>query len=1166
MSMDLKRFSQESRTRLMSGVARRLQFWGFDAKGQVVEEVSKVDGGYMFRGTVHDDPGVPRLWDALRTAIGRKGLEVVVEEAAYTWFNRMMAMQILSKQGFEEPQLDYAADGALVPQILKRAQQGYAPFLDADEKQRLDRLIGSFTQDQEALALLLSGFCHHHRTLSRVFGKPDDYTELLLPDDMLKETGFLYLLNTTDALNDKEYQKVELIGWLYQFYISERKDEVFAAFGKGKKAEAKDIPAATQIFTPNWIVKYMVENTAGKAWLDKFPASPLKGEMKYLVENDSDGTREPIIDDVEGLTLIDPACGSGHILVEGFELLYKMYLERYYSPEEAVDSILKHNLFGLDIDDRAAQLATFAVLLKAAQFDRDVWSRDVLPQVYAMPESKLFAADEIKTFLGPNGTQYGNELEIALGTMRDAKNLGSVMKLQLSPDAQYFVAERFEALKASQTRDFLEETVLTDITPYIPVLLTMTRKFTSVVANPPYMGQKNMNADLKAYVNKHYPISKSDLFAVFMESSLAQATLPGYVGMINQHSWMFLSSYEKLRLHLLENHSIVSMLHLGPRTFEELSGEVVQSTAFVLANGGGREYGTYHRLVDDRNVHEKEAAYLARKSVYRNIPQSNFSKIPGSPIAYWVRNRIIDLFEGKKIEDFVELKEGLTTGDNKLFLRHWWEVSRTDMAYMGVNSKVERKWFPYAKGGAYRKWYGNRNVCVNWSDQGAKVKSFPRSNLRNERFYLMPGFTYSSISSRGMSMRYMPEGGLFDTKGPTLFSGEVNGEYVMSFLNSSVAHLFLEFYGATVDFKIGNLNRLPLLFARENEVVSLTKECVKNARLDYDKSELSWNFKRFPVGGFSTLMESFDALVKSGENHFFELQFKEEELNRLFIEIYGLQDELTPKVLLKDITILQEELDRDDLEKLEGKFRAGGGQPIDLPIKRDAVMQQLVSYCVGLMMGRYRLDKPGLNIAHPDPTAEELAGYDYNGHRVEIDDDAILPLMGSGCQFPDDVLQRTHGILDAIWGEDTRTANLNFMQDCMGKDLEKYLVKDFFKDHFKRYKKKPIYWLFASKKGAFQVLVYMHRMNAFTVEKIRSNYLLEHLKHMRQEEQQLTSHATSLSARDTKRLDQLRKDIAECEAYDLELKDVADRQIAFDLDDGVTENHKLFGNVVAPIK
>mgnify|MGYP001447794792 CR=1 FL=1 len=1162
--MDLKRFSQESRKRLMSGVARRLLYWGFDAEGNCTESVSKVPGGYQFRGAVHDDPGVPALWDALKVAIGRKGVEVIVEEAAYTWFNRMMAMQILSKQGFEEPQLDFAGGDSLVPQILKRAQQGHAPFLSPAEKTRLDVLIGSFTRDQEALALLISGFCHHHKTLSRVFGKPDDYTELLLPDDMLKETGFLHLLNTTDALTDEEYQKVELIGWLYQFYISERKDEVFAAFGKGKKAEAKDIPAATQIFTPNWIVKYMVENTAGKAWLDRFPDSPLKGEMQYLVENESDGTREPIIGDVEELTLIDPACGSGHILVEGFDLLYKMYLERYYSPEEAVDSILKRNLFGLDIDDRAAQLATFAVLLKAAKYDRDVWSRSVLPQVFAMPEAKPFNPQETKDFLGPDGAQYASSLQVALNRMQDAKNLGSVMKLELSPEAQEFTAHRFKSLQSSDSRNFNEETVLRDISPFIPPLLALTRKYTAVVANPPYMGQRNMNAELKAYVNKHYPISKSDLFAVFMESSLAQTTKPGYVGMINQHSWMFLSSYEKLREELLKKHSIVSMLHLGPRAFEELSGEVVQSTAFVLRNGGGVSSGNYHRLVDDSNIHEKEKSFLVRKSEFQNISQTNFAKIPGSPIAYWVSNSFLRAFEEfDSFESVAIPKVGMQTADNKKFLRRWMELGKKSLS-------IGSGWVTYIKGGGFRRWYGNFEYLLDFRNNGEELRLTKNATTQDVAVLSKMKYTWNSVSSRKFCCRLGAEYAFHDIGGHCFYPDPSDADFLLGFLNTSVFQYFISVLNPTINYQVGDVGAVPLAETNvetRTRVVFLVNKNVTICRDDWNYHELSWEFLHSPLLRHrGTLEEDFHDFLNSSNDAFFGLHGNEQELNRIFIELYGLQDELTPEVPLKDITILQDELDSDDLEALEDEFRVNGGQPIELPLKRDVVMQQFLSYCVGLMMGRYRLDRPGLNIAHPNPTADELSSYFNNGHQVEIDEDAILPVMGSECQFPDDVLHRLHGLLDAIWGAETRTANLNFLQECMGKDVEKYLVKDFFKDHCGRYKKKPIYWLFASKKGAFQVLVYMHRMNAFTVEKIRSNYLLEHLKHLRQEEQRLAANALNLSARDAKRLDKLRKDIAECEAYDLDLKDVADRQIAFDLDDGVTANHKLFGSVVAPIK
>ena len=681
--MNTKTFAQESRNLLMDGVAKKLLYWGFDTNGNVLEQPNKLSGGYSFRGEVFDDANVPQLWESLKQAVKHKGIEVVVEEAAYTWFNRMMALRIMEKNGYEQPQLDNVTGMEHTPVILQKARQGHYGFLNKEEQERLKKIIGDYTKDQEAFALLLVGYCHNHKTLNRVFGKIDDYTELLLPDNMLQDAGFLHLLNTTDAISDDDYQEVELIGWLYQFYISEKKDEVFASFKKNKKAEAKDIPAATQIFTPNWIVKYMVENTAGKIWLDKHPDSPLKSQMKYLVENDSDGKTEAIINNVEELTLIDPAAGSGHILVEGFELLYQMYTEEYYTPEEAVESILTNNLYGLDIDDRAAQLATFAILLKAARVYPDVWQKDWLPNVYAMPEAQEFSKQEVKDFLGSEGTEYAEELEAALRLMKQAKNLGSVMKLNLSEDARVFIEKRFAELEHTEYRDFNTEAIYQNLKPYIPVLLILTKKYSSVVANPPYMGQKNMNANLKNYVKAHYPRSKSDLFAVFMESALAMNINKGLMGMINQHSWMFLSSYEKLRNHILDNYGIVNMLHLGPRTFEELSGEVVQSTAFILENGQDIDKATYYRLVDYKNVHEKEKHFLNRYNEFVNIPQINFTKIPGSPIAYWVSDNVINLFEENiSLSDISSPRKGNSTSNNSKFLRYWFEISNHKM---GIN-------------------------------------------------------------------------------------------------------------------------------------------------------------------------------------------------------------------------------------------------------------------------------------------------------------------------------------------------------------------------------------------------------------------------------------------------------------------------------------------------
>jgi type II restriction/modification system DNA methylase subunit YeeA len=1177
--MNTKTFAQQSRSLLMEGVANKLLYWGFNANGSTSEEPNRVAGGYIFRGKVFDDENVPKLWKSLQQAIRNKGIDVVKDEAAYTWFNRMMALQIMAKNDYLDAQLAYVPGMANTPQILQKARQGQYAFLNKKEQERLKRIITDFSKEQEAFALLLVGYCHSNKMLNNVFGKLDDYTELLLPDNMLQDSGFLHLLNTTDAISDEQYKEVELIGWLYQFYISERKDEVFASFKKKKKAEAKDIPAATQIFTPNWIVKYMVQNTVGKIWLDKNPNSKIKPSLKYLVENDtsselsvgSDSISVPIISEVSQLTLIDPAAGSGHILVEGFDLLYQMYMEEYYTPEEAVESILKNNLFGLDLDDRATQLATFAILLKAAKQYRDVFAKGWLPNVYAMPEFATFSEQEIKDFLGTEGNSYEKELAAALRLMEQSKNLGSIMKLSLSDDARTFIEKRFIDLKNTDYRDINTEIVYQKIKAFIPVLLILSKKYTSVVANPPYMGQGTMNAGLKDYVNANYPLSKSDLFAVFMEVGLDMAVKNGLMGMINQHSWMFLSSYEKLREHLLDNYGITNMIHLGPRTFEELGGEVVQSTAFVIKKHNKIKSATYYRLVDYKNVNEKEKAFLKRAHIYPNILQTNFLKIPGQIVAYWLSKKILSKFELKNLlGDHLQVAVGLQTGNNANYIRFWTEVSYFKIK-MSETSKVDSgnfKWYPLHKGGPSRKWYGNKESIINWENDGRDIKNESGSVIRNSNTYFKPVSTWTKISGGGLSLRYDEQGLVHNDASCLIYSDDLELiKYATGVLNSKVKVKLLEEINPTLNFTPGQLATFPFIFKKNEVILKLINEAIVFSKQDWDSHETSWGFENLQLlNEHSSLKSAFKKWQESVTKDFFQLHENEEALNRIFIDIYDLQDELTPEVALKDITILQDELNKNDLEALEEKLRAHGNHAIELPIKRSEVISQFISYAIGLFMGRYRLDKPGLNIAHPNPTKEELASYTFNHGEVIIDQDAILPIMGKNCNFKDDVVKQFTQLLDTIWVQEQRTENINFIHECLDKELEKFLVNDFWNFHCGMYKKTPIYWLFSSKKGAFQVLVYMHRMNEFTVEKIRANYLLEHLKYLKSEIAQKEANASSLSTAEARQLDKLRADLIECEQYDMALKNVADQQIKFDLDDGVAKNYELFETVVAKIK
>lgn len=1183
--MNTKTFAQQARKILIKGVKNKLLYWGFDAKGNVLDEPAAVSGGYQFRGQVFDDPAVPPLWQSLRRAVRQKGLETVAEEAAYTWFNRIMAIRILAKNGYEPAQLDFAEGAGRVPLLLQRAQRGTYPFLNDTEKKRLQKVIADHSRETEAFVLLLIGYCHHHILLQTVFGSIDDYTELLLPDDILAayeekaEKGFLDLLNTTDAISDDDYRQVELIGWLYQFYVSEKKDEVFAGFKKNKKAEAADIPAATQIFTPNWIVKYMVQNTVGKLWLDLHPDSPLKANMKYMVEasdTDQQATRDqaplpfgggdgggvareaPLISEIAQLKLLDPAAGSGHILVEGFDLLYEMYLAEYYPPEEAVESILRHNLFGLDIDKRAAQLAQFALLLKAAARHRDVLKKGLRPNIHAMPEPRPFDRQEVLDFLGKDGLAYADKLFDAMHLMQQAQNLGSIMQFDLPEVAVEYIAKRWQHFQQAQGLSFHEKTLLPALGVYLPVLLILCQKYEAVVANPPYMGQGNMNGPLKDYVNAHYLLSKADLFAVFMEVCLALNVKGGLMGMINQHSWMFLSSYEKLRKHILQHFSICNMLHLGPRVFEELSGEVVQSTAFVLSNLNIISKGNYYRLVNYKDIGEKENRFLNRSNEYASILQSNFLHISGFQFAYWLSKKFLDIFSLGNISNYFTSGGRCKTHNDEQFVRYFWEINKL---------KLYNDWKPYFKGGNFKKWYGNLEFVVDWTiDSRELYKS--KGGLTQERFWNRQGITWPGVSSNDCGYYIKPAIAEYASASPTIMPlGEEDLNIkILGYLNSKVSQSSLKVINPTLQVNVGDTLKIPYKQI-DNEIPNIEKTCIKLSKKDWDSRETSWDFQQSPLLNHQpNLRHAYENWQIAVTRDFFQLHANEEELNRIFIGIYGLQDELTPEVLLKDITILQEELAGKDLEALEPQFRSQGAATVVLPIQKDVVMQQFLSYLIGLSMGRYRLDKPGLHIAHPAPTAEEIAPYRYHGHEVEIDEDGILPLMGSECSFPDDAVQRVKHLLDIIWGPDTRTDNLNFLQEGLDSDLEKYMVKQFWKDHCRRYKKKPIYWLFSSPGGAFSVLVYMHRMNAFTAERIRDKYLLPHIKHLRGKVQMFEARSAQLNSQEARQLDRLRKDLSECEAYELQLKDVADRQIVFDLDDGVGVNYGLFENVLATIK
>lgn len=1125
----IKKFTTEARNILLSGVAQRLAALGFRPDGTVTEKPELLGGGAVFMGEVQSEDFYHK-WMSLYQRMQSHSFREVAEESAYTWFNRLVAIRIMVKNELIPAVLEYESDEVRIPVIVTEARQGRMPQMDEASRQKLDALLLNDALTDEQFALLIVAYCHSNPIISKCFGKIADYTELLLPSNILKNDGFIDRLNADDYLSDDDYRSPELIGWLYQFYISERKDEVFAKKGK---FEADEIPAATQIFTPNWIVKYMVQNTVGRIYLDNNPYSDIKEGMKYLVEPDEPIPTDAVyrFDDIHDLRVADLACGSGHILNECFDLLYQIYIEEGYNRRRAVEDIFRYNLLGVDIDTRAKQLAMFALLLKACQKDRSFADGHVLPHVLDMPKAGLPL---------PADTRLVNEIEAVNQTLADADTLGSIMKFHLSPAAREWVVSLGEENETAQ------------------LVLALTDKYAALVMNPPYMGSGNMNAALSNYVKKNYEAGKADLFAVFMQVAEERLAKNGKYGMINMQSWMFLSSFEKLRTHLLETLQIDSMLHLGPRTFDELSGEVVQNTAFVVTKHTPYTTGTYFRLVDGKNCGDKERMFLTRENGYPHVSQQNFEKIPGCPIGYWVSEKLVNAFNHSSIDSVCKPSKGMMPGSE--YLRNVWEIAFSNITFdvkSHQESKTKKeKWYPYFKGGSFRRWFGNREFVVDYQYDGYRVKE----GDRNPSLYFKDNINWSKISSGLFSARTGLIGGLYDDAACQcyVYSHE-NYDYILGLLNSKVAQTVLWTISQTFNYISSEVAKIPYIKHDEERITELTQQNIAISRADWDAHETSWDFQENELVRLSKeagesshrLSDLMDAYREHWTEQFLQLHANEEELNRQFIEIYGLEDELTPDVSPEEITILQ-----------QGEISIENGQIV---WHNDVIVKQLISYAVGCIVGRYSFDRKGLILANQGDGQKEYEALVPNS-RFAIDDDGIIPLMSVNSELTDHISLRFKTWLSIAFGEENFMDNLNFVEHALDKRLEDYFLKDFWKDHKKMYQNRPIYWLFSSKKGAFQCIAYMHRMNAYTAEKVRTQYLLPHIEWLMTRQAEMQANAANLSARERKELDNIGKQIDECREYHDRLHVIADRQIAFDLDDGVLVNYAKFGDVLAKLK
>ena len=968
----IKRFATEARNILKAGIAAKITTLGFDKNGNVAEanKPQLMQGGSLWNEQLQTE-GFYYQWMSLYNRIQQKGISEVYEEAAYTWFNRLCAIRILQKNNLCSPVLAYA-DAARTPVIVDEARQGRIPQMKEELRQRLVELLDDDTKVTEQFAILITAWCHDTPIINQCFGSIADYTELLLPNNILAEGGFVDLLNHTEFITDEDFKSPELIGWLYQFYISERKDEVFAKKGK---FEADEIPAATQIFTPNWIVKYMVQNTVGRIYMDNNPyETQLQKKWRYLIYNSeckiynsgaANTTAQPIINSklytinyssLEELKVADLACGSGHILNECFDLLYDLYIAEGYGRGEAVENIFRHNLTGIDLDTRAKQLSQFALLMKACQKDAAFADAHCLPNVLTMPVCDSYT---IKDTLGHFVCAYHldwinvdrKELEDAFDLMKDADSLGSIMRFEISQDTREHLVEAVNAYDAEPK--YTE--AFKNLIDGFRLILALTENYHALVMNPPYMGGGKMNSVLSKYVKDNYEEGKADLFSVFMQMGMERLIDGGKMAQINMQSWMFLSSFEKLRTQFLTHYNIDNMLHLGPRTFDELSGEVVQNTAFVLSKHEPSEQGgVYYRLVDGKNCADKERLFIEAKQGngtaiinsksytvnYPNVEQKNFEKIPGCPIGYWVNENIFNIFAGNTpISNYSTARSGFSTGNNELFIRTWNEVSFKSIG-LELNSNDEYiksglKYVPFTAGGSFRKWYGNQNNVVDWTCP----ENMHRPRTTYMGLYYKPAITWNAITSGILSCRAYGHGFLFEHAAASLFVNEgYDSCYFLAYINTPVFRYLLKVLNPTLNNGAEVVSSVPIVFS-EADICCYVEENISISKQDWDAHETSWDFKCNELLSIDaeTYTENIDYKMEKHfeetgehisisptapklgslewrmeqyktkwERKFMQLHKNEEELNRQFIDIYGLQDELTPDVPLNEITILQQ--------------------------------------------------------------------------------------------------------------------------------------------------------------------------------------------------------------------------------------------------------------------
>ncbi|WP_226420704.1 BREX-1 system adenine-specific DNA-methyltransferase PglX [Vibrio sp. E14] len=1132
--------------------------------------------------------------------VHKDGFNQFINETAFTWFNRLTAIRYMEvneylDHGFRVLSKTEGAQFGEGFEILNSAAD-VADELGLNKDQIIDMVLDG-NKEEELYRTLLLAQCHQlSEAMPFMFEKLDDATELLLPDNLTKTDSIL-----KDLVNDipeDNWREIEVIGWLYQFYISEHKDAVI-----GKVVKREDIPAATQLFTPNWIVKYLVQNSLGRQWLATYPDSELKEKMEYYITpaEQSDDVIEqlkvitPTSIDPEEIKVLDPACGSGHILVEVYEVLREIYLERGYRLRDIPELILTKNIYGLDIDDRAAQLAAFAVLMKAREDDKRIFTRDIKLNIHSVQSTENLNINQLWADLDLDGNkqtgsmgdlfsepqldirEVSEENKIYLDLLSylqkqfiDAKNLGSLVEIA-SNNLKTLIQLKEKLVRKAQGNESTSKQASEALLPIVEQSIVLATKYDVVLANPPYMGLKGMNAALKNFAKEYYPNSKFDLFSLFMERAFKVLNNNGINSQVNMQSWMFLSSYEKLRKSIFREHTIDSLIHIGFNSFPELNSKVVQCVAFSIRKQPINNYAaSYIDLNSAPQSANKREVFLNRDqhSTFQ-VSSESFKKIPGWPVVYWVKDELRNCFSKNLIESSSYVSNGIQTGNNERFMRNWHEVSQ---------SKVGNKWFPYNKGGDYRKWYGNNFYYVNWEDNGDLIKQQSNSCTRGENYYLKPGITWSDITSSFSSFRYFPRNHLFDAKGPSAFFSEDDLFYAIAFLNSSTNEVFTKLLNPTLSFQIGEFKKLPFLISelkRNPEISNIAKQQIEISKKDWDSFETSWDFKSLNISD-SCGSQDYWNKYQLDSNKMIDEMYSNEELNNSYIaNVYGLENNIKNVIPLKTITLLRNPYYR--YTKTEDRKELTALQKNDCFIN-------LISYSLGCIMGRYSLDREGLVYAHSGNDGFKELVIDGAYKTFPADDDGIVPLADEDWVFEDDATTRFREFVKTVWGEKHLQENLDFVAESLCLDaikakkgessidtIRRYFSTQFYKDHLKTYKKRPIYWLFSSGKAkAFECLVYLHRYNEGTLSRMRTEYVtplmgkLESRKNIL-EDSKATASGAELRAID-KELKTIEKKQAELVTFDEELKHLAEMKISLDLDDGVKVNYGKFGNLLADVK